>query len=485
VAGVQETYVTMTASQRDALLNSARIAKATAAQAEKRLKGEEQSRIEARKRIEDIEQALRDSDKRAADAVNAMDTQLRSLHDEIHRAEQQQNDRLARQAIEYREALEKQARRTKTEIEKTNLSLRQDLALQREALEKDLAKQRAEFERELQKNHETMANAVNRIKALEEIADKHRILAQYWTEQTNGTIEDISQYRHELFVPGELGRLQNEAVNASRDIEARAYQSAITTGRSAFQNASDLKLRVISAENEWNRVYALWQRAKAAVASDFADSGQLIYEIDTTEGREKVPAALDYWTNGKFRTAQDNLEKLWTEMSNINDLPAETLLCNLRELERLSDELSVLKEIGRENLLRSHNRYVQGCYFADILSANFAMTDCEGDYEGQEQKDAYIGIYKNPVTADVIVVRIQPIPDESGIMSRDKLEIHYLTVSNNEEQRQQWTQTIGGELQKQGVKIELFRGREGYENRPSDQRQMADINWVRQKRISA
>jgi pimeloyl-CoA synthetase len=112
------------------------------------------------------------------------------------------------------------------------------------------------------------------------------------------------------------------------------------------------------------------------------------------------------------------------------------------------------------------------------------MTDCEGDYEGSVPRHPYIGIYKNPATKDTIVVKIQPVPDDNGIMSKDRLEVHYFTVSNNEEQRRQWSKMIENELGRQGFSVGTFSDIKGYENCSSDQIQMTNIDWVRQKQVS-
>jgi hypothetical protein len=485
MAGVEEAYVTMTAGQRDALLNGAREARVAAAQAEARRRAEEQARKQSETRITELERALRDSGKRSAEDTKVMDARLKALHAEMLRADQQQNDRLAEYAKEHREALEEQARQAKSEIGNLKNEMNRSLTVQRKALERELAKQRAEMNLKIQNNREIINNVVERINRMEESSEKHYELAQYWVEQANGLVKDISRYRHELFAPGELGKLRNELANAARDIQARAYQSAIITGRGAFQNASDLKPRIISAENEWNRVYAVWRRESAVAASDFVDSVHLVYEIDTTEGREKIPARLDYWTNGKLSIIQSRLDRLQTSMLDINNLSVDALLHGLGELDCLKDELSVVKKTGKENLLCSHNRYVKACCFADLLEENFAMNNCEGDYEEQEQRNAYIGIYKNDSTGDVIAVRIQPVPDESGVMNRDLMEVHYFTANNNEEQRGRWTKKIEEELQKQGFVVEKFNARPGYENRSSDQRQLADINWVRRNKVPA
>jgi len=392
------------------------------------------------------------------------------------------NVRMARTATE--QANKKLITQTKDTIEQIRRETSRELTAQKDMLNRELAAQRAKFENEIAVIQMAADNAANRITRLEETADKHQKHARYWIEQTNGLIEDVVRLRHELFAPGELKKIKGELSNAASDIQAKAFQSAISTGRTAFQNASDLKMRVTSAENEWNKVYALWQQTLALLVSDFTESEKLVYEMDTTEGREKIPAALDYWTDGKFQIAKSHLEKLRTEMSDINNMLTEKIYCGLRELDCINDELSVIKKIGKENLLLSYNRYIQACLFFNVFSANFAMTDCEGAYEGCEMRASYVAIYKNPLTADTIVVKIQPVPNEIGVMSSNKLEIHYFTANNNEEQRQQWTNSIECELKKQGFDAGTFTGRKGYEDRPSDQKQMADIEWVKQNHIS-
>ena len=474
MAGINEYYITISNSEYNYLINNIRNNQITTNQAENRYKAQVAASKQVEIRINELENKILKMDKNASDSLNKMYSEMVSVN-------RQQQDYMKEQIKRCREALNLQSQNTKEAIEKERIKTEKELSILREVVYKELTLQRTKSLKEIAMIREKSNDIIKRIEKIEETSENHQKYAQYWIEQTNGLIKDIIKLRHELFTPDELEKIKKEIDNAVSDINAKAFQTAMVTGRNAFNTASDLRMRIINAENEWNYIYAIWQQELAQLVSDFNDSEELFFEVDTTEGKEKIQADLDYWTNGKFQLAKAEFDKLKLRMSNIENIVTNNIYNALNELQHIRDQLMIIRKISKENIMFSYNRYMQGCLFYDILRDNFAMTDCEGDYEGRQQRDSYIGIYKNPVSSDKIVVKIIPVSDEVGIMSKNKLEIHFLTTNNNEEQRQKWTCLIESELKKQGLDVGSFRGRKGYENCPSDQVQMADIEWVRQK----
>jgi hypothetical protein len=469
--------------------------------AEQARKRSQEQAAAAERTIRAMEQKTEETEQRIREAGLLMDAGINALHGDIIRAEREQNARLAKQAGDYtalleqqaqaseamqvqlaeqvrkeREALDQQALVSAEQIKEMRTGLRREMAVQREALEKEITRQRAVIESGIQKTREMITGAAGRIEAIEQASETHQKLARYWIEQTNGILLSMDAFRREESAQRSLDKIRGELERVKQDMEARAYESAIATGRRAFETAFELKERIAESENEWNQMYTLWQQQLAKVSEDFKDDEELMYEMETSEGIEKVPGNLNYWTNGKLQKAKDSFDALQSRMADAGKLPVEALREGIQELETLGAELAVIRQTGKANFVLSHNRYVQGCHFSDVLGENFAMTDCEGDYEGEEQRDSYVGIYKNPATKDTIVVKIQPMADESGIMNQNHLEVHYFNESNNEEQRRQWRQRINEELG--GNKL-CCKSRE---NLPSDQMQLANIEWVRRQK---
>jgi hypothetical protein len=451
--------------------------------------------------IQAMQRETKKAEQRIKDAGLLFNSQIQTLHGEITRMEEQQNVRLAKHAREHnvllerlaqnsavqqnrlaaqarddKEEMEEQAILTAAQVDEMRTGFLREMASRREIWEQDMARLWTDFENETREVAGTVASAATRLDVAGQTAEQHQKIAQYWIEQAGSLIAGMETVHRDESTQVALDKLRRELDNAKQSMRDLAYEAAIGSGRKAFMAAFELKERIFSMENERNQLYALWRRQQVKISEDIKDNEQLIYEMETSEGIEKIPADLDYWTNGKFKALRNTFDAVQARMDDVEKLPTEVLRQGIFALEKIDAELAVIQQTGKANFVLSHNRYVQGCHFAEVLGENFAMTDCEGDYEGGEQRDSYVGIYKNPATKDTIVVKIQPVADEAGIMNQNRLEVHYFNKSNNEEQREEWRQKITEELG--GEKLTC----KSRKNLPSDQTQMADIGWIRQQK---
>jgi hypothetical protein len=476
--------------------------------AAERAKAENRAAALSRERAAATERAIQamrgetqKAEQRIKDAGLLFNSQIQTLHEEITRMEEQQDarlakhaqgynaflerlaqnsaarqDRLAVQARDGKEEIEEQAILTAAKIDEMRTGILREMASQREALEQDMERLRIDFENETREVSEAVALATSRLDTSGRTTEEHQKIAQYWIEQAGSLVAGMETVRRDESAQAALDKLRRELDNAKQSMRNLAYEAAIVSGRMAFTAAFELKERIFSKENERNQLYALWRNQQVKISEDIKDNEHLVYEMETSEGVEKIPSDLDYWTSGKFKVLRDAFKALEARMADVEKLPAEALRQGIFALEKIGAELAVIQQTGKANFVLSHNRYVQGCHFADVLGENFAMTDCEGDYEGGEQRDSYVGIYKNPATKDTIVVKIQPVADESGIMNQNRLELHYFNKNNNEEQREEWRRKITEELGGQKLICKSCK------NLPSNQAQMADIDWIRQQK---
>jgi hypothetical protein len=494
VGGLVGGAVFLTGAAVVLLFKGVKTAAVATGRAVERAHAVEQARKLASERAEATERSIQAMELETEKTTNRIretgllaDKNILALHEEIGLVNQQQNERFMKQfqvyqaafsnwQIEAKEDIEHEALIASEQITKLRNDVLHELRAQREVLEKEIIRQNREIAAEIQKNNVLVSSAADRVNSIEKTAGGHQKYAQYWIEQARGLLAGIESWPREDTNLSLASKLREDLDKVEKDMQLHAYESAITAGRRVFQDALDLKERIAIDEIERNKLYAHWQEQLTKVSEDIKDDTNLIYEMETSEGIEKIPADLDYWTNGKFSNIQKTFDELNVRFSNIEKKSAEEITKGMMVLENISAELAVLRQTGKANFIFSHNRYVQSCHFADIFSENFSMTDCEGDYEGEDQRGAYIGIYKNPVTNDTIAVKIQPIPDEAGIMNHSRLEVHYFNNSNNEEQREQWRQKINGLL---GGKTLSCKSRKGL---PSDQVQLTNIDWVRRQK---
>jgi len=494
VGGIVGGAVFLTGAAVMLLYKGVKTAVVAADRAAERANAVEQARKSAMDYAEITERSFRAMELESINTSNRIrgagllsDQNIMSLDDEIALINKQQNERFTKQFREYRTDFNKWQKKAIKEIEHEALiaseqmtRLRNDvlheLKTQREALEHGIIQQRRDIAAEIQNNNALVSSAAARVDSMEKIAGGHQKFAQYWIEQAKGLLAGIESLRKENSNLSLASKIREDIGKAEGDMQIQAYESAITAGRRAFQAALDLKERIAVDEIEWNKLNAHLQEQIANISEDLKDDANLIYEMETSEGIERTPANLDYWTNGKFSSIQKAFDALNASFSSLEKKSAEEIKKGIIELENIGAELAVLRHMAKANFLFSHNRYIQSCHFADLFAENFSMTDSEGTYEGEDQRGAYVGIYKNPITNDAIVVKIQPVPDDAGIMNQNRLEVHYFNDSNNEEQREQWRSKINGLLGGKKLSCKSCKGL------PSDQRQLLNTDWVKQQK---
>ena len=425
---------------------------------------------------------------------------IKALHNEIIQIEKMQNERFEKQFQEYnntiniwtqlnnssqlqfnkqinteKKAIQQEAIYTSEHIKKLRSDIQNDLIENRTKIENEITKQRNKIDSIIKKNNDIVSSTAARIESIEKITDGHHKLALYWIERAKRSLAAIeAAFNNNL--KSQTAKIKENLEKLDEDIKIQAYESVILSGRELFQSILNLKEQLIFDEIEKNKLYAIYKNYITKISEDLNDDSELEYDMQTSEGNERVSANINYWTDGKFESTKKLFEENKLLNNDIEKMKAEDIKKSIVELEKINTELAVIRQIGKANFILSHNRYVQGCHFADIFAENFSMTDCEGDYEGEDQRGAYIGIYKNPVTNDAIAVKIQPTADEFGIMNQNSLEIHYFNENNNEEQREQWRQKINGLLGNNKLSCKSRKGL------PSDQVQMTNVEWIKKQK---
>lgn len=422
MSGKKDVFVSMTREQRDRLIAATRDAFDTAAEAH--LLGVA------------TEEADRLSDTCISTLMGLLHNQINSTNDEIRRLANEQNRRLRQQAQNFRNQID-------------------EIRLQRE-------KDREELLAEIHGVQE-------RIEAKERT---HRAIAEDWIAQAEAYFSDIEQYRHELFAPNQLTHLRTLLSQVAEDIKNEAFQSAISASRNVFNQAVDLKERVVSAEIEWAHYHSEFRHLFADVESALYHYQNLRYKLPTQDGEQEVDANVDYWTDGELSVIESEVVEIRERTAQIQELSTAELLTLITTLRSISIRIDETGEKAKEALICSQVR----AELADSLARTLQESGWEYvgyTYEGREMNAAlHIKLRDNLGNEIVTVISPEMNRDTLG----NSMEFNFFSDYNNDENiRNIWIAAIIEQLRSAGLNVGKPKTKPGFENRSSDNQVLRDL----------
>jgi len=436
MSGRKETYVTMTSSEADRLRNSVRWA--------------EESASQAQQREQFVRNAL-NAASRERDTLNrTLNNEITGLHDDMRRMSNEQNRRFREQADEYNKRLQEQ----KTAIN--------------------------DIKQQSEKNRQELQNQINGINArIEAKENNHKKLAEFWISQTRAYINDIEQYRHEMFTPGDLKKLKGKLEQMLSDMKNEAYQSAISTARGLFNDAVDLKEVVLNAETEWLYYHGLFMRTLADTEVNLNYCEKLQFTFDMEHGTETVDARVNYWTNGSLDEVSVSISGVKQKTEQIQSVSTQQLIEYIDVLNKQKVKMKVASDEAKEAMILSQNRSEMANKLADALEE--VAWKCEDIiYEGGEQ-DQPVHVKLSDGMGNEIVAIITPEINTQNMSN--KLELHFFDQKNDEKERRKWIASIENGLKQEGLEVGEAKCVKGYEAKPSDKMDVKDINAAAQRKV--
>lgn len=428
MSGIKDVYVTITQSERNRLVNTAKLACETAAQAQYRQ--------------QQTQRALNDANAKAAELSRVLNAEISGLNSEIKKMAQEQNRRLKCQADGFNRTID------------------------------EIKSQMAQDKLELQ-------NAIKEVQeSLDAKEQSHKQMAEFWIEQVSAFIEDIACYRHELFAPTQLNLLRSQLGLIRQDMESEAYQSAISSGRSLFERTANLKDVVVNAEVEWSHYYNELLNLLAQVKSDINYSNDMKFVIETENGDEEIDAQIDYWTDGELKSIAGLVQEIDNRIQDAENISTEELVAMINELKKYAERIKEVQGKAREALIASQLRADMAGTMADALAG--AGWECTGyTYEGDEcNKPLHIKFEDGNGNEIVAVIS----PDKVNDTLANNLAINFFDPYNNDESmRGIWVDSIKSTLDEAGLNAGTPTCREGYEVKASDNEQIRDIEKTRQR----
>jgi len=462
MSGIKDVMVTMTRTERDRLLNNAQRAAESAEQ--------------ARQRERASQNALNASNLKL-DALNrALNNEIAGLHDDMRRMSNDQNRRFMEQASEYNRRLQEQKSETDRKLRHQEADFNGRLENQRRELQSSINDVRQQAE----ENRKTLQNQINGISArIEAKENNHKKLAEFWISQTQAYMNDIEQYRHEMFAPGDLKKLKGKLEQMLSDIKNEAYQSAISTARGLFNETVDLKEIVLNAETEWLYYHGLFLQTLADTEANLTYYEKLQFTFEMEHGTETVDAQVNYWTNGILDEISASISEVKRKTEQIQQVSTEQLIDCIDALNRQNVKMKIASDEAKEVMILSQTRSEMANKLADALEE--VAWKCDNIiYEGGEQ-DQPVHIKLSDGMGNEIVAIITPEINTQNMSN--KLELHFFDQKNDEKERQKWIASIENGLKQEGLEVGEAKCVKGYEAKPSDKMEVKDINATAQRKV--
>lgn len=418
MSGKKDVQVRMTREQRDRLITATRQALESATQLQQR---------------EELRQSAQELANSSISLITTLlQQQVNGLHDDLRAMAAEQNRRLTRLASDYARSIE------------------------------ELRKQREKDRAELQAG----------LDAIKERDQSHREQALFWVSQAEVFFADIEQYRHELFTPNQLSRLRTHLAQVQQDIQSEAYQSAIASARNVFNQAVDLKERVVQAEIEWAHYHTQLQQAFADLRSELYYHQTMQFIIDTDAGEERLDARIDYWSGGLLSSIASVVDQISEVMAQINDVPTAELIAMLERIKELRDLLDKARERAKEALISSQMRAEMASTMAEHLQ--MAGWEFVGyTYEGNEMNAALHIKFRDNMGNEIVTV-ISP-QDFLGELCNN-MQVNFFDPYNNDENmRGIWVDGILESLRGVGLNVGKPVTQPGFEVRQSDNEAIRDL----------
>ena len=425
MSGKKDVQVRMTREQRDRLITATRQALETAQQ------------LQQREELRHSAQELANSS--ISLITNLLQQQVNGLHDDLRAMAAEQNRRLTRLANDYARSIE------------------------------ELRKQREKDRAELQAG----------LDAIKERDRTHREQAQFWISQAEVFFADIEQYRHELFSPNQLFRLRTHLAQIQQDMQTEAYQSAISSARNVFNQAVDLKERVVQAEIEWAHYHTQLQQAFADLRSELYYHQTMQFIIDTDVGEERLDAQIDYWSGGLLSSVASIVDQIAEVMGQINEVPTVELITMLERIKELRQILDKARERAKEAMISSQMRAEMASTMAEHLQ--MAGWEFVGyTYEGNEMNAALHIKFRDNMGNEIVTV-ISP-QDFLGELCNN-MQVNFFDPWNNDENmRGIWVDGILESLRGVGLNVGKPVTQPGFEVRQSDNDAIRDLEQTAAKK---
>jgi len=458
MSGRKDVYVRVPRDEINRLRNNAKWSEETAHEAKQREKRAQAALDAANMKLETLNRAL--------------NSEIAGLQGDMRNMANEQNRRFREQAAECNRKLENQRIELQSSLN--------DVSQRIERYKTELTSSINDVRQQSEKNRKELQNQINGINArIRSKEQNEQKLAEFWVSQTQAYIKDIEQYRHEMFTPGQLERLNGKFEQMLSSMKNEMYQAVIATAMGLFNEAVDLKEEVLNAETEWLYYHGLFLQALAATEANLDRCNNLQFTFDTENGKETVDAKVNYWTEGVLDEVSALISGVKQNTAQIQQVSTQQLIDHITNLNRQNVIMETASTEAKEVMILSQCRADMANKIADVLEA--VMWNCERvTYVGGEENQP-VHVKLSDGMGNEMVVIVSPEINAQGMSN--KVELNFFDSKNDERQRKEWIESIRNGLRKAGFEVGEAVCVGDTENKPSPKTELLDIEATARQQI--
>lgn len=225
------------------------------------------------------------------------------------------------------------------------------------------------------------------IRRRKEEEKKQKKCMEDWLEGSETILDNIGNYRAELFLPGCEGNILEAIARAQELSEAGAKQAALAAAYNAYSFARRTEESLLEYELEWETAYTSYKKIRCRLDAFVSECSDYQLEVQTSRGAERILIDVDYWVRGKVSGLAKQAPPL--------ELPRTVLTEKIYGLTARAEELL---EQMRELLPEAATAFYDSQQRTEMCEAVFDYADrrgfrlCSGDSYGYEDGDD-----RNPV----------------------------------------------------------------------------------------
>ncbi len=309
-----------------------------------------------------------------------------------------------------------------------------------------------------------VARLEDRLESVLTEQERKYVAAGNWLAQAGELARFVrGQYPHEMFAPGQVGRLEQAVALAETNLEEGMPEAALVGGQQAYRELSELRLQLERMVSEQRLLLeTCWENAARLLA--FAEENQTCpaHDLDGNELPEWID--VNFWTEGDLEKQTILLRELVKDLRERGETFDLTTLRELAEqdLPRRYDQLSETIYQARLGVLNSQLRInIADLVVQALEQQGFSLVQSE--YANCDQRNGFSARVRNR-EQDEIVIQVAPDPDVLG-----KNELHLISLDRaRRDERELYgrSREVAQSLDRRGLQVgEMRAGNEGSQSR--------------------
>lgn len=295
-------------------------------------------------------------------------------------------------------------------------------------IEQTIQQNNDQLRHEMDQLHNDMQNQIDTIHTQVAAAAKNDQdlyeMAQTYYSETQNLLEEISQYRCELLLPGRLAATQAVVNQAVSDIHLASKNPAhssvsMNNARIAFEDALRLYADIVNAEHQWQLIY---ENATQAVLQAQAVIDQ---NANIHLNAENYDVDVNHWSNGDFAQLQELGNSYEARVSDgAREESIEDLDALFHAATQLSDDVQDTAAIALGLAICHQDRVDASDDLAEELFQRHGLVLEDHGFEGSDERAAHRVSVKDPHrNIEVILTQIPQVDDNGNVSSRLETDV--------------------------------------------------------------